>query len=160
LSLAAASILGGISGLTIFLGLPIARIRRFPSGVRSIMPAVATGILIFLLWDVLAHAGDVVVAAMPHGSRGSRFEFAVLVSAFIGALALGLLALVYTSGRMMGRARVDAESPRNLAIIIAGGLGCDLEIADTVVAANHGISRLRSNQQLPFGFLRQTDLSL
>ena len=37
---------------------------------------------------------------------------------------------------------------------------CDLEIADTVAAAKHGISRVRSNQQLLFGFLRQTGLSL
>ena len=37
---------------------------------------------------------------------------------------------------------------------------CDLEIADTVAAAEHGITRVRSNQQLLFGFLNQTGLSL
>ncbi len=37
---------------------------------------------------------------------------------------------------------------------------CDLEIADTVAVAEHGISRVRSNQQLLFGFLSQTGFSL
>jgi transposase len=37
---------------------------------------------------------------------------------------------------------------------------CDLEIAATVAAAEAGIQRVRSNQQLLFGFLCQTGLSL
>jgi hypothetical protein len=37
---------------------------------------------------------------------------------------------------------------------------CDLDIADTVAAAEYGIRRVSSNQQLLFGFLRQTGLSL
>lgn len=37
---------------------------------------------------------------------------------------------------------------------------CDLDISETVTAAEHGIGRARGSQQLLFGFLRQTGLSL
>jgi hypothetical protein len=37
---------------------------------------------------------------------------------------------------------------------------CDLEIADTITAAKSGAERVRGNQQLLFGFLAQTGLSL
>jgi len=36
---------------------------------------------------------------------------------------------------------------------------CDLDIGDTVAAAKVGVQRVRSHQQLLFGFLRQTGLS-
>lgn len=118
-----ASLLGAVSGLTIFIGLPVARLRHFPAGFRNTMPAIATGVLIFLLWDVLSHAGEVVTGAMPNGSHGSLPRFVGLLAAFLVGLTVGLLGLVYTSGRMMGRVRGSSESPRQLAMIIAGGLG-------------------------------------
>jgi ZIP family zinc transporter len=47
-------ILGAIAGFTIFLGLPVGRINLGPPA-RAGMSALATGILIFLLWDVLSN---------------------------------------------------------------------------------------------------------
>ena len=49
-------LLGAIAGITIFIGLPVARMRNVPANVRTMLAAVATGILLFLLWDVLTHA--------------------------------------------------------------------------------------------------------
>ena len=46
--------LGAVAGLTIFLGLPVGRMQSISLGTKSFLSAMATGILIFLLWDVLA----------------------------------------------------------------------------------------------------------
>ena len=51
------AVLGAIAGFTIFLGLPLARVRTSPLGLRAFLNATATGILLFLLWDVLAGDG-------------------------------------------------------------------------------------------------------
>ena len=48
--------LGAIAGLTIFLGLPIGRMQNVSAETKAFLAATATGILIFLLWDVLSEA--------------------------------------------------------------------------------------------------------
>jgi len=48
-------VLGAIAGLTIFFGLPMARMRNLSPRVGVALNAVATGILIFLFWDVVSH---------------------------------------------------------------------------------------------------------
>src|SRR4249919_1701762 len=47
-------VLGAIAGLTIFIGLPVGRLGRLPISASTFLAATATGILLFLLWDVLA----------------------------------------------------------------------------------------------------------
>ena len=42
-------ILGAIAGFTIFVGLPIGRVRSTSAALRASLTAVATGILVFLL---------------------------------------------------------------------------------------------------------------
>ena len=54
---AAAIGLGAIAGATVFLGLPVARIKGLPKSLQGFLNAFATGILVFLLWDILSHAG-------------------------------------------------------------------------------------------------------
>ena len=66
MSQATAVLLGAIAGATIFLGLPVARLRGLPKGVQGFLNAFATGILVFLLWDILSHAGEPVKAALAH----------------------------------------------------------------------------------------------
>ena len=47
-------LMGAIAGLTIFLGLPLGRLRNPAPKLRAGLNAVAIGILVFLLFDVLA----------------------------------------------------------------------------------------------------------
>ena len=47
-------LLGAIAGFTIFLGLPIGRLENPMPAFRAFLNAIAVGILIFLLWDVLS----------------------------------------------------------------------------------------------------------
>ena len=65
-------LLGAIAGGTIFLGLPIGRMQNLSSATRAGLSALATGILIFLLWDVLSGAVEPIETA-PRQPQLGRF---------------------------------------------------------------------------------------
>jgi len=112
--------LGAVAGGTIFLGLPIARLKNPPRTLQGFLNAVATGILFFLLYDVLAQAIQPVNAALTRGHRGS---FAVDLLVLIGGLAVGLLALVVFEQRFLRREPGAAPSGQSLGYMIASGIG-------------------------------------
>jgi len=122
MSQGAAIALGAIAGATVFLGLPVARLRGLPKTVQGFLNAFATGILVFLLWDILAHAGGPVEAALKQGPRGSFAGMAVIFAVGVGA---GLLGLVYFNRTLFGHLRsgTGTPSPRALSLAIATGLG-------------------------------------
>jgi ZIP family zinc transporter len=133
-------VLGAVAGLTIFLGLPMARMRNLNAGVSVALNAVATGILIFLFWDVVSHGVEPVETHLEAHQWGSFAGYAVLLS--IG-FAAGMMSLVYYDGWLKskratplvgpGAAAVDefehrswfeALTPgRRLALLIATGIG-------------------------------------
>ena len=89
--------LGALAGFTIFLGLPLGRLRspapRFAAGLS----ALALGILIFLIWDVLAHAVEPVEAALD-GAVDDDIgwgRFVGLAALLAGGFTLGFMSLVY-----------------------------------------------------------------
>jgi ZIP family zinc transporter len=90
-------ILGAIAGLTIFLGLPVGRLRLAQLRGRAFLNAVSAGILVFLLFDILSHATEPVEAAMAQAKHGqapwSRFVGLGLVYAV--GFGVGLLGLLY-----------------------------------------------------------------
>ncbi len=117
--------LGAFAGATIFLGLPVARVRGLAQGVQGFLNAFATGILIFLLWDILTHAGAPVEKTLVDARSGSVGPFVLMAAIFAGGIAIGLLGLVYFNGALFGRLRhgAHAPTPRMLALAIATGLG-------------------------------------
>ncbi|HLQ60559.1 MAG TPA: ZIP family metal transporter [Candidatus Acidoferrales bacterium] len=119
------ALLGAIAGGTIFLGLPIARLRGLDKRVQGLLNAIATGILVFLLWDILSHAAQPVEAGLAGLRKGDPDGFWILAGVFAGGIAVGLLALVYFNGSVLRRLRRghDHASPRGLAMMIATGLG-------------------------------------
>ena len=64
------AVLGAISGFTIYLGLPLGRLRAEMPRLKTFLNGTATGILIFLLWDVLAHAWEPIDAGLGKGELG------------------------------------------------------------------------------------------
>jgi len=122
MSQAAAVALGAIAGGTVFLGLPVARMHGLPKSVQGFLNAFATGILVFLLWDILTHAAGPVEAAISQGQRGPFAAMAVIFAVGIGA---GLLGLVYFNRSIFGHLRHGAAppNPRSLTLAIATGLG-------------------------------------
>src|SRR5437016_5567386 len=77
--------LGAVAGATIFLGLPVARMRGLPKPVQGFLNAFATGILVFLLWDILTHAAGPVEVAVGQGHAGPFVAMAAIFAAGIAA---------------------------------------------------------------------------
>ena len=96
------ALLGAVAGMTIFLGLPFGRLRAPMPKVKALLNAVAIGILIFLLWDVLDHAWS------PADSALSRHNYAAAVrdgGVMLACVGIGLLGLVYFDRWVARRAR-------------------------------------------------------
>jgi ZIP family zinc transporter len=94
--------LGAVAGFTIFLGLPIGRMQNVSAQTKAFLAATATGILIFLLWDILSGAVEPVETALKDGHTGRFLWLAFILTAGFGT---GLLSLVYYDGWMKRRRR-------------------------------------------------------
>lgn len=131
-------LMGAIAGFTIFLGLPVARMRSVSARAQGFLNAIATGVLLFLLVEILAHANEAVEDALRGLNKGGVMPFVLLVIVYAAGLGVGLLGLVWFN-RMFGQrlrghglrgpgAAVAAEArvvpaARSLALMIAAGLG-------------------------------------
>ena len=133
-------LLGAIAGFTIYLGLPMARVRKLPPQVGSALNALATGILIFLFWDVLSHGVEPVETHLEAHSWGAFAGYAALL---ILGVAAGMMCLVYYDGwlknkratplvgpgaaavdEFRARSWIESLTPgRRLALLIATGIG-------------------------------------
>jgi ZIP family zinc transporter len=107
-------VLGAVAGLTIFLGLPMGRMRDPSPQLRALLNAAAIGILVFLLWDVLTNAWEPVENALgkAQDSHGSWLRLAGLATTFALCLGVGLLTLVYFDRWRAGRQRLQAAGSR------------------------------------------------
>jgi zinc transporter, ZIP family len=132
--------LGAVAGFTIFLGLPIGRMQSVQASTKAFLAATATGILVFLLWDVLSAAVEPVEGALEDGRDGRFLWLAFLLAA---GFFVGLMSLVYYDTWMKRRRRraflgpgaastaeyerdhwfVGLSPARWLAIFIATGIG-------------------------------------
>jgi ZIP family zinc transporter len=122
MSLPQTVLLGALAGLTIYLGLPIGRIRGISHTVRSFLSMSSAGILVFLFFDIFRQLSEPIEAALR--ARGYD-EFLVLVGIFILGFGIGLGGLILFERRYL-RMRADANqvvSPSRLALLIATGIG-------------------------------------
>jgi ZIP family zinc transporter len=97
-------LLGAIAGFTIFLGLPLGRYRDADPRMKAAFMAIATGILLFLFFDVVAHGWTPVEEAAEEHDWAELVGFGLL---FGGGITAGLMSLVYYD-RWMGRHRQRA----------------------------------------------------
>src|SRR4051795_1040298 len=162
-------LLGAIAGCTIFIGLPVARLRNVSPSLRSMLAAVATGILIFLLWDVLSAAVEPVEGALTAGHDGRFFWLTALLTLGFG---VGLLSLVYYDAWMKARRRKafllgpGAASPAELeqdyhfaglspakwlAVFIATGIGLHKFSEGLAIGQSAGRAEPRPRAPRPWG---------
>src|SRR5579864_7397560 len=114
-------VLGAIAGFTIFLGLPVARWRNPRRDWQAFLNALATGILIFLFFDILSKAHEPIDAALEAAKDSSNPADLVQLLALF---AVGLLGLVYVDRMLIRRHKVGGEiRPMQLALMIAAGIG-------------------------------------
>ncbi|MGI5228061.1 ZIP family metal transporter [Actinoallomurus sp. CA-142502] len=99
------ALLGAIAGFTIYLGLPVGRLRSPIPRLRAMLNAVATGVLIFLLWDILAHAWEPIDGALSNHHYGPAVGNGVVLMIGVGA---GLISLVHFDRWVARRTRRGA----------------------------------------------------
>ena len=110
-------LLGFIAGATILVGLPLGRVRAPRPGTRQFLNALAIGILLFLVWDVLVHAYDPLDGALGRlhdGTSGIGPVAGYGVLFFLG-LSVGLMTLVYYECWLARRGRPKNFGPGAMA---------------------------------------------
>jgi ZIP family zinc transporter len=118
-------VLGAIAGLTILLGLPVARMKDISPTTIAVLNAIAIGILVYLVVEIAGNATAPLVRSVQqlHASGGSPANTIELAVAYVGGLFLGLVGLGALAMRMSKRAAAQAQDPYVLAAIIAIGIG-------------------------------------
>jgi ZIP family zinc transporter len=102
MSTAQTLLLGAVAGVTIFIGLPMGRMHNLSPTLKAFFTATATGILLFLFWDVLSQAIEPVNGALKAKSWG---RFAGVTSIALAGFVIGLMSLVYYDTWMKARQR-------------------------------------------------------
>jgi zinc transporter, ZIP family len=90
-------LLGVVAGLPIFLGLPIARLKRPATRMRTLLNGFSAGVLLFLLVEILHEATEPLeekVEGVAEG-HGSWLELGAFGVVYTLGLAAGMLSLVY-----------------------------------------------------------------
>jgi zinc transporter, ZIP family len=100
-------LLGAFAGLTIYLGLPLACLKQTSTSLKAFLSMLATGVLIFLLYDVIGKASEPIGDALDqiraqHANSGSFFLDVLLLALGIG---IGSVGLVYFNSSIFGRIR-------------------------------------------------------
>jgi len=110
-------LLGFIAGVTILVGLPVGRVRAPRPGLRQFLNAVAVGVLLFLVWDVLVHAYAPLDAALGrlHDGRAGIGPVLGYGALFLLGISVGLLSQVYYERWLAARARPQSLGPGAMA---------------------------------------------
>src|SRR5258708_20784180 len=101
MSVATTLLLGAIAGFTLYLGLPFARLKHPRRSLQAFLNALATGILVFLFWDVMTKASAPITAALATARSGQTTSFVLLATLFAGGFDAGLLGLVSFEPRFL-----------------------------------------------------------
>jgi len=133
-------ILGAVAGLTIYVGLPIGRLNDVSPKMRAALSAIATGILVFLFWDVVSHGVEPVQSHLEDHKWAAFAGYASLLGV---GFAAGLMSLVYYDNWLKNKRSTPLVGPgaaavdefehngfiesltpgRRLALLIATGIG-------------------------------------
>jgi ZIP family zinc transporter len=155
-------LLGAFAGLTIYLGLPVARLKRLSPNVRIFLSMVATGVLVFLLYDVLGKASEPIVAALTQMRENHTGG-----GAFVGDLALlvlglgvGSVGLVYFNQNVTARFKIfqalhagggEDLAPPPLALASVSAAGAAAKPETKPVAATGAVGAPAAGELTPQG---------
>ena len=123
MSLPQTVLLGAIAGFTIYLGLPIGRIKHLPEKLRTFLAMTSAGILVFLFFDIYARAHR--THRIEVSDAGDYSEFLILLGIFVVGFGIGLGGLIAFEQRYLRQAIGGGQvlSPSRLALLIATGIG-------------------------------------
>ena len=72
-------LLGAIAGFTIFIGLPIGRLKVISEKMRAFLSMISVGIILFLLVDIFSHIMEPIEAALKGEGGGANYPEAGLL---------------------------------------------------------------------------------
>jgi zinc transporter, ZIP family len=114
--------LGAVAGFTIYLGLPVARLRQSKQSLQSLLTSLALGVLMFLIWDILSKALEPIDAALRSGLKSGEWRpLELLLALLVVGIVVGLVGLVLFDTTAL-RQRTPRLPPQ-MAMMIAVGLG-------------------------------------
>jgi ZIP family zinc transporter len=103
--------------------LPFALIRQRTTRSQSLLTALALGVLLFLVWDILSKAFEPIESAMRNATTtGHWAAFVFLLAVLTIGLVVGLVGLVLFDNAVVRRS-AGTRTPAQLALMIAAGLG-------------------------------------
>lgn len=121
-------VLGLIAGVTIFLGLPIATLPRVNPKTRGFLTAVSTGILIFLLFEIMGVNMEWIEELFLSAREGfpTLKDGVVFSVTLLAGLSLGLLGMIFFEQKYIHEGK-DVTPPHQqvprLSMMIAIGIG-------------------------------------
>ena len=98
-------LLGAFAGLTIFLGFPLVVLKHLPQSLKIFLNMLATGILLFLLFDVLSKASDPITVSLDEvrTHQTGITVFSLNVFLLVLGVSCGSVGLVYVHRLFFGR---------------------------------------------------------
>jgi ZIP family zinc transporter len=99
-------LLGAIAGSTIFLGLPLGRLRKPHKSLKAVLNGISAGILLFLLIEIVEHAFAPMEAMVEkaHEGQAGWGSVAPMALVFVAGLTVGLVSLLYLAKWQRARA--------------------------------------------------------
>jgi ZIP family zinc transporter len=133
-------LLGAIAGATIYLGLPMGRVRTSSVRLKIFLTGISAGILVFLLVEIFEHAISSVEGALEHAQKegGSWASVGAMGALYAAGIVVGMMGLYYVLKRRQSRpaqsigpgAMATAElAPKHLQRRQALELGMSIAIA-------------------------------
>ncbi|HEV8421557.1 MAG TPA: ZIP family metal transporter [Actinomycetota bacterium] len=118
MSTAQTVLLGAIAGATIFLGLPLGRLRNPAPRLKSFLNATSAGILLFLLFEIFHGAFEPVEHAVEELHEGQAAWGRILGfgGLFVGGWAVGMLSLLYLIKWQRSRRAAPSIGPGAMAM--------------------------------------------
>jgi ZIP family zinc transporter len=109
-------VLGIIAGFTIFLGIPIVRVVGDNERNKGFLSAVAAGILLFILVEILSDGAE------PVAEAATKPYLVVYTTLYIVGFSVGVLSLVAYESRYLHRSK-DGTTEYSVATLTAYGIG-------------------------------------
>lgn len=101
-------LLGAVAGATILFGLPIARVDNPSVALKAFLAATATGVLVFLFWDVVSGGVEPVEGALQAHDYGTFTGYTALL---LGGFGIGFMGLIGYERWMFGYRRRSLLGP-------------------------------------------------
>jgi zinc transporter, ZIP family len=111
-------LLGAIAGFTIFLGLPLGRMRTTSVKLKTFLSGVSAGVLIFLLVEILEHAFVPVEEALEqaHAGDAAWTRFAAMGAVYVLGIGVGLISLHYVMRALKPKPSNQSIGPGAMAV--------------------------------------------